>query len=98
MKTFEDKIKESTPSLVVFIHAGQQNAVDIKYLLESLRSKYDGKVNIMRVDSSYDGRLKRRFSINAYPTWVLFKEGEELMRESGKKTETELSELIERAF
>ncbi len=98
METFEKVIKETTPSLVVFIHAGQQNAVDIKYDIEELRKKYAGRVNVMRVDSSYDHRLARKYNLNAFPTYVLIKEGEELMRESGKKTVTELSEMIERAF
>ena len=98
MKTFEEVIKEGTPSLVVFIHASQQNAVDIKYDIEELRKKYAGRVNVLRVDSSYDHRLARKYDLNAFPTYVLVKEGQELMRESGTKTVNELSEMIERAF
>lgn len=98
MKTFETRIKEGLPSIVVFIHAGHQNAVDIKYLAEGLRKKYGERINIMRVDASYDHRLKKQYDIKAYPTWILFKKGEELMRESGHKTLEELSEMVERAF
>lgn len=98
MKTFEEVIKESTPSLVVFIHAGQQNSVDIKYNIAELNKKYGKKINILRVDSSYDQRVAKKYSLSNFPTYVLIKEGEELMRESGTKTVTELSEMIERAF
>ena len=96
MKTFEDTIKESTPSLVVFFHAGQQP--EIADIVEELRKKYDGKANILRVDESYDQRVARNYNLTALPAYVLIKEGQELMRESGKKTVAELSELIERAF
>lgn len=98
MKTFKEVIKESTPSLVVFIHAGQQNAVDIKYDIEEMRKKYGDRLNVLRVDSSYDQRVAREYNLSNFPTYVLIKEGEELMRESGKKTVGELSEMIERAF
>lgn len=98
MKTFEDRIKEGIPSLAVFIHAASQNAVEIKYLAEELRRHYGDRINIMRVDASYDHILKRIYSINAYPTWILFKDGQELMRESGHKTIEELIKMVDRAL
>lgn len=98
MKTFKEVISGTVPSLVVFIHAGQQNAVDIKYDIEELRKKYGDRINILRVDSSYDQRVARNYNLSKFPTYVLIKEGQELMRESGDKTVGELSEMIERAF
>lgn len=98
MITFEKRISEGTPSLVVFMHAGSQDATEIKRLAEELRAKYGERINIMRVDASYDHRLKKQYDIRTYPTWILFKRGEELMRESGHKTAGELSEMIDRAF
>ncbi|MDE6083986.1 MAG: thioredoxin family protein, partial [Muribaculaceae bacterium] len=62
-----------------------------------LRNKYGDKLNIMRVEASYDHRLKRQYDIKTYPTWILFKKGEELMRESGHKTLGDLEKMIERA-
>ncbi len=98
MKIFEEKIKESVPTLVVFQHAGNQDAVKVKYLTESLRAKYGDRANIVRVDGSYNGKLKVRYKLEEYPTWILFKEGQELMRESGDKTESQLEEMIVRAL
>lgn len=95
---FEEEIKESTPTLVVFLHAAGQDAVEVKYLSEELKKKYAGKANVQRVDSSFDHQIADKFRITEYPTWVLFKEGQELMRESGRKTVDELSSLVERAF
>ncbi|MDE6342327.1 MAG: thioredoxin family protein [Muribaculaceae bacterium] len=97
MKTFDKAIKESTPTLVVFMHHGSQNAVDVKYIIDSLKSKYDGKANIVKADDPY-GQLKVSYRLEEYPTYILFKQGQELMRESGVKTETELGEMIERAL
>ncbi|MBD5280773.1 MAG: thioredoxin family protein [Bacteroides sp.] len=97
MKTFEEKIKESVPTLVVFMHHGSQDAVDVKYLTEEVKAKYEGKANVMRADDPH-GRLKVTYRLEEYPTWIVFKEGQELMRESGKKSAAELSDMIERAL
>lgn len=98
MKKLEEKLAEKTPSLVAFMHAAGNDAVDVKYITEELRAIYGDKVNIIRVDSSYNRPVIRKYNLNAYPTWILFKEGQELMRESGEKTVNQLSQLIERAF
>ncbi|MDE5652507.1 MAG: thioredoxin family protein [Muribaculaceae bacterium] len=98
MKTFEEVIKSATPSLVVFIHSGEQDDKEVVDVVEEVRRKYDGRLNVLRVDESYDQRVAAPFSVSRYPTFVLMKEGEELMRESGKKSLSELSEMIERAF
>lgn len=98
MKTLKKVISEKKPSVIVFIHAGQQDAVDIKYDMEGLQKKYGDKLNVLRVDASYDPRVARDYRLTAFPTYVLVKEGQELMRESGRKTVAELSEMVDRAI
>ncbi|MDE5842648.1 MAG: thioredoxin family protein [Muribaculaceae bacterium] len=98
MKTFESRISEGIPSMVVFIHAASQDAVEIKYLAEGLRKHFGERINIMRVDASFDHRLKHQYGILKYPTWILFKDGQELQRETGNKTLQELIDMANRAF
>lgn len=95
---FKETIKGSTPSLIVFLSAAGQDAVEVKYLVEELKPKYADKVNIQRVDISFNHKIADEYRLSEYPTWILFKEGEELMRESGRKTATELSDMIDRAL
>ena len=95
---FKETIKQSTPSLIVFISAGNQDAVEVKYLVHDLKAKYADRVNLQRVDVSFNHKIADEYRISKHPTWVLFKSGEELMRESGRKTLTELSALIDRAL
>lgn len=94
---FTEIIKDSKPSLIVFLHAAGQDAVEVKYLIEDLKAKYGDKVNFKRVDVSYNHHVADQFRLSSYPTWVLYKQGEELMRESGSKTVTELADMIDRA-
>lgn len=95
---FKEIIKEDKPSLIVFLHAAGQDAVKVKYLLEEVEAKYGDKLNVKRVDSSYNHFIADEYRLSNYPTWVLFKQGEELMRESGDKKISELTDMIDRAF
>ncbi len=97
MKTFDKAIRESKPTLVVFLHHGGQDVVEVKYVTDAVKKEYTDKANIVRADDPY-GKLKVEYKLEEYPTYILFKEGQELMRESGKKTESELSEMIKRAL
>lgn len=98
MKTFEKKIKESVPTLLVFQHAGNQDVVEVKYLIKELKEKYGSKANIITYDTTHNGQLKVDYKIKEYPTWILYKEGQELMRESGRKTVAQLEDMIVRAL
>ncbi len=95
---FKEIIKDSKPTLVVFLHAAEQDEVDVKYLSEAMVAKYGERVNVQKVDSSYNHKIAEEYRISAYPTWILFKEREELMRESGSKTVSELSDMVDRAL
>lgn len=97
MKTLKETIKESKPTLVVIMHPGNQDAVEIKYLMQAVKNKYAEKANTARVDDVH-GQYKVEYRLNEYPTYILFKEGQELMRESGEKSESQLEEMIERAL
>ncbi|MDE6480116.1 MAG: hypothetical protein K2L45_07570 [Muribaculaceae bacterium] len=97
MKTFDKAIKESKPTLVVFLHHGGQDVVEVKYITDGIKSKYADKANVVRADDTY-GKLKVEYKLEEYPTYILFKEGQELMRERGRKTESQLSEMIDRAL
>lgn len=98
MNRFEKTLRETVPTLVVFMHAGEQDAVEVKYLTEELRAKYGDRLHVVRADGSHNGEIKVRYKLQEYPTWILFKENQELMREAGIKNIAELSDMVERAL
>ena len=95
MKSFVEKIKETIPTLVVFQHSGNKDAADVDSLIQKLREEFAGRANIERVNASDDGEYKVHYKLEEYPTYILFKESQELMRESGKKTQSELEKMIQ---
>ncbi|MDE6080617.1 MAG: hypothetical protein K2G35_11210 [Duncaniella sp.] len=98
MKHLEEVIKESTPTLVVFQHINETNGAAEDTIFEELKTKYDGKANLCTVDCSKNGSYKERYHFAGYPTWILFKEGQELAREGGHKTLAQLSAMLDTAL
>lgn len=98
MKKIEEILKESNPSLMVFEHVGRQNSSVVKHLLDDLKNKYGDKLNVIRIDDTFDGKMKMRYHLVDYPSYILFKEGQELMRESGEKSIAQLEEMIKTAM
>lgn len=98
MITFDQRIKEKVASLVVFENAThKEDNEHITHLVEGLRDTYGPRLNLMRVDGTHDQRLRDFYGIHTYPTWILFREGQELARETGMKTETQLQEMVKPA-
>lgn len=98
MKKFEEKLNKKIPVVVLFQHSGEQNETGVNELAEKLGAKYGERIHIMSMDCSHNGEFKARYKFKEYPTWIVFKEGQELMRLSGHKSEAELVDMIERAF
>lgn len=98
MKKIEEVIKESTPTLLVLLHEGKQDSGEVTHLIDEIRNHYREAINILTLDTTRDGKMSERFHVKDYPTYILFKEGQELMRESGRKSIGDLDDMIKRAY
>lgn len=91
---FEKCLVSGKPVLLAFLHAGRQDAVKVKYDIEALRKKYGDKALFLMVDGSYNHELARKYKIDTYPSWVLFKEGQEVWRDGGSKKFETIDESV----
>lgn len=98
MKKIEEKINESTPTLLVLTHEGKQDNGEVTHLIDEIRNHYREAINIITLDTTHDGKMSMRYHVKDYPTYILFKEGEELMRESGRKSIADLDDMLKRAY
>lgn len=98
MKTLKEHIKESKPTLVVFEHVEDQSVSEMKTLVEELRKEFGDALKVVHVDTTHEGGYKMEYKLHEYPTWILFKEGQELMRVGGKKTLGQLSDMVKTAM
>ncbi len=91
---FEKCLSSGKPVLLAFLHAGRQDAVEVKYIIKDLRKKYGDKAEFLMVDGSYNHALARKYKIDTYPSWVLFKDGKEVWNAGGIKSFDAVDESV----
>ena len=64
-------------------------------MLCELEEDYEGKLNIYKVNTNYEGDLAKEFNILSNPTLVLFKDGKDIDKQIGAKDYDDLSDWID---
>lgn len=59
-------------------------------IVAELRDSLDGKAEIYQIDGDENPGLMQEFGVNGYPTFIVFKNGEEVWRQSGEMPYEEL--------
>lgn len=63
-------------------------------VLEELASKFEGKLNIVKVDVDKDSDLAMQFGIMSVPTMILFKDGQPIKQIQGFQPAPQLENLL----
>jgi len=66
--------------------------------IEKVATQFKGKAIVAKVNGDYNRRTEDAFQVMVYPTLVLLKDGQEIVRKSGLQSESQLIALIETAF
>ena len=64
-------------------------------ILTDVEKKYNGEVEFYKVNVEESNETKMRYGIQAMPTIIFFKNGEEVERQVGMISEAALMEIIE---
>jgi len=83
MGKFSDIVKSSTPTLVDF-HATWCGPCQAMHpVMDRLKNEMGSQVRILKIDVDKNQEVANKFKIKGVPTFVLFKDGEILWRQSG---------------
>jgi thioredoxin 1 len=94
-ESFDAFIKESpVPVLVDFYNDGCIPCRRVAPLLSKAEEKYKGKISFARVNSIMNLDLTEKYFVEAAPTLILFKDGEEVKRHRGAATAEQIEDLI----
>ena len=83
MGKFNDIVKSSTPTLVDF-HATWCGPCQVMHpIMDRLKNEMGSQVRILKIDVDKNQEVANKFKVRSVPTFVLFKDGEILWRQSG---------------
>jgi len=94
---YSEIIKSSTPTLVDFTATWCGPCKAMAPVLEQLAGKVGDKARIIKIDVDKNQALAQKMRVQGVPTFILYKNGEIIWRESGMQSLTQLETLIENA-
>lgn len=94
MEKFEDLITSNIPVLADFFAEWCGPCKAMKPILEELKKIKGEKVRIVKVDVDKHKELATQYNIQSVPTLMIFKNGQQLWRQSGVIRANELSTIL----
>lgn len=96
MEKFENLINSTTVPLLVDFYATWCGPCKMMHpILENVKSRVGDKARIVKIDVDEQQALAMQYRIQAVPTLMLFKNGQQVWRQSGVVQSNELVSLIE---
>lgn len=96
MEKFENLINSTTVPVLVDFYATWCGPCKMMHpILENVKSRVGDKARIVKIDVDEQQALAMQYRIQAVPTLMLFKNGQQVWRQSGVVQNNELVSLIE---
>lgn len=89
-------LEGTRPVLVEFYADWCPHCQRMMPLVAQLKEDVAGKAEIIQVNGDNNPDLMRKYHVNSYPTWIIFKDGQEAWRDGGEKPLSELKDMIKK--
>jgi thioredoxin 1 len=83
MSKFKDIVSSSVPTLVDFYATWCGPCQTMMPILDQIKAKLGAKIRIIKIDVDKNQDIAEKFKVKGVPTFVLFKSGEILWKQSG---------------
>lgn len=92
---FSEIIQQDKPVLVDFFATWCGPCQVMTPILEQLKTKYGDQATIIKIDVDKNPEIASHLGIQGVPTFILYKNGDQLWRASGARSIGELDQLIQ---
>jgi thioredoxin 1 len=83
METFKDIITSQRPTLVDFYATWCGPCKSMAPILDQLKKEMGDQLRVIKIDVDRNPAVADKFKIRGVPTFILFKEGDVIWRQSG---------------
>lgn len=94
MASFNDIIQKSSIVLVDFSAAWCGPCQTLAPILQEVKQHFGDNLSIIKIDIDKNQALTRSFAVQGVPTMILFKDGQQVWRQSGLLPKSELLKII----
>ncbi len=94
MSNFSEIINQNKPVLVDFFAEWCGPCKMMTPILKEVKDNLGDKVAIIKIDVDKNPSLAAKYQVRGVPTFVLYKEGKQVWRQSGMVNKSDLEELI----
>lgn len=93
--SFSELIKGHTPVLVDFTASWCGPCKMLVPILKELKNELGERIKIIKIDVDKNRKLAKSYQIQGVPTMILYKDGQQLWRQSGVLPTQQLKDIIE---
>lgn len=97
MSSFSEIINKEKPVLVDFFATWCGPCQTMSPILKQLKDEIGEQVSIIKIDVDKNKALASKFQVRGVPTFMIFKNGKQVWRQSGLVTKNELKQKITNA-
>lgn len=94
MSKFSEIINQDTPVLVDFFATWCGPCQTMSPILKQVKDELGDAVKIIKIDVDKNQALAQNFQVRGVPTFVLFKNGKQVWRQSGMVSKADLKHQI----
>lgn len=95
MANFNELIQKNKIVLVDFTAAWCGPCQTLAPILKDVKECFGDKLAVIKIDVDKNQALARNFSVQGVPTLILYKDGNQVWRQSGLLTRADLIKLVE---
>lgn len=89
-ENFDQTISTSKAVMVDFFTQWCGPCKSMSPMVEKLAAEYEGKIVVGKVDADESGEIAQRFMIRGVPTFLFFKDGQQVDKHVGIMSESEM--------